>query len=284
MVMTTNNMTKAPLPSAALEARQLIDSSGMSDVFSVDCNGGRQIVKMARPEVPGAEESLMKEARAYEDIGQHQHIMPYLGSGKHRDQFYIRLGYLDKQHFMTDDEIQPMDEAQVVRVAYAIAGALAYVHQKNYLHLDVKPDNVWLGNVPMLFDFGLAQPARPGMRKTSKVLKLTPSYALPNRMLGNPGTFRDDLYALGVTLFYWSTGYDPFKFATTWDWEKPNAFPDYFGAWLDEHDNIRGVIERSDLSWLFKRLLKSLLLYRGAEIFCTATDVVKYIKRSFPSN
>lgn len=182
---------------------------------------------------------------------------------------------------MTDDDLEPMEEAQVVRVAYAIAGALAFVHKKNYLHLDVKPDNVWLGNVPMLFDFGLAQPA--SMRRKSKLLTLTPSYVLPNRLLGNPATFKDDLYALGVTLFCWSTGCDPFEFAATWDWKEPGAFSEYLGAWSDEHDNMRDAIERSDLSWSFKRLLKGLLLYRGAEIFSTAADVVKYLTRWYPS-
>jgi|GEM_PF-3341126 len=280
MRTVTTNAVNTTLANSALEARQHITRSGMSDLYKVGDCGAWHTIKIARPEITGAEHSLRKEASAYQIIGPHPHIMPYRGSGTYRDQFFVQLDYLDEQHFVTDDDKHRWTKPTVVRIAHALAGALSYIHERNYLHLDVKPDNIWLGNVPMLFDFGLAQPVNT--KNLSQTLILTPSYALPNRLMGNACTFNDDLFALGLTLYYWSTGHDPFEFAMTWDWDNAN-FSEYFQRWIDEHDCMRDAIDQGHHSKPFRQLLKGLLLYSGAQPFVTGTDVANYLTRSFPN-
>ena len=81
--------------------------------------------------------------------------------------------------------------------------ALAYMHDKNWLHRDVKPDNILInkGSEVRVIDFSLA--AKPGKQKE---IQGTKSYIAPETLLRKKLTKQTDIYSLGVTLFYALTG------------------------------------------------------------------------------
>lgn len=102
-----------------------------------------------------------------------------------------------------------------VRLA-AMAGAmladgLARVHQAGVLHRDLKPQNVILGpDGPVLIDFGLAVLTEHGSRHTQTGLLIgTPAYMSPEQVRGERLlTAAVDIYALGATLVYATTGHE----------------------------------------------------------------------------
>ena len=101
----------------------------------------------------------------------------------------------------------------VVEYVQEIARALEYAHGKNFIHRDIKPDNILIGGQgeQRLGDFGIAMLSQTG--RTS----LTPSsgvggtayYMAPEQSRGKPEKASDQ-YALGIMAYEWLSGKPPF--------------------------------------------------------------------------
>lgn len=103
--------------------------------------------------------------------------------------------------------------ADAVRVAMHLGSALAHVHDRGFLHLDVKPSNIIIAHGrPVLFDFGCARrqdQARPPYPAG------TEGYIAPEEYLHRTSTSAADVYGLGVTLYEMLVGDMPFPVATS---------------------------------------------------------------------
>jgi serine/threonine-protein kinase len=102
-----------------------------------------------------------------------------------------------------------------IRLFRTVCTAVAYAHKNLVVHRDLKPSNILVGadGQPKLLDFGIAKVLSPnelgdlneeGGRTISPAL--TPSYASPEQLRGEPVTTATDIYSLGVVLYRLLTG------------------------------------------------------------------------------
>ncbi|MBV8832011.1 MAG: protein kinase, partial [Acidobacteriaceae bacterium] len=90
-----------------------------------------------------------------------------------------------------------------------VCSAVQYAHERNIIHRDLKPGNILVkkDGTPKLLDFGIAkilgvQGAGAELDATQQTIRmLTPAYASPEQLRGNPATVRSDIYSMGVVLY-----------------------------------------------------------------------------------
>src|SRR6185503_16576262 len=134
---------------------------------------------------------------------------------------YLALEYIDGQPLDAWCDSQALGVPERLRLFLQVARAVAYAHGRLVVHRDLKPSNVLVtaDGQAHLLDFGIARllhDAAPGdlglTQEQGRVL--TPHYASPEQIQGEPITVASDVYSLGVLLYELLTAPLPFQAST----------------------------------------------------------------------
>ncbi|WP_422551705.1 protein kinase domain-containing protein [Methylovulum miyakonense] len=126
---------------------------------------------------------------------------------------YLVMDYykgLSLQHFLQQNN-QKLSEQESLRIMLPVLDGLAQVHQKGFLHRDIKPDNIYLVDKkhPVLLDFGAARNAFNQKSQSLSVI-LTPGFAPFEQYLSRANfTPSTDIYSVAATIYYMVSGVKP---------------------------------------------------------------------------
>jgi serine/threonine protein kinase len=239
-MLVAMNVTTQPLaPGAGLspgerlgpyEIRGLLGSGGIGTVYRAwDGRLGREVaLKVLARSVDTAAASLAEleqEARLLASIS-HPNILGIFDVGEERGQRYVVTELLAGVNLRQRMAGQPLPWRTAVAIALEAAKGLAAAHARGIVHLDLKPENIFVlaqGGVKIL-DFGLARreaavagddrPVAPAQRKGERVVVGTLGYLAPEQIAGAPVDHRSDIFSLGGVLHEVLTGREPFKRST----------------------------------------------------------------------
>ena len=202
------------------EIEREVGQGGMATVYlAKDLKHDRQVaVKVVRPELAAAlgGDRFTREIHIIARLT-HPHILPLHDSGEMGGFLYYVMPFAEGQSLR--ERLQhggqlPINDA--VRVLREVVDALAYAHEHDIVHRDIKPDNVMLsGRHALVTDFGVAKAvsAAGGESLTTVGVALgTPSYMSPEQAMGESDIdHRSDIYAVGALAYEMLTGRPPFE-------------------------------------------------------------------------
>ncbi len=158
------------------------------------------------------------EARFYQEAKaagrlSHPNIVTIYDVGRSEDIAYIAMEYLQGQELRDIlNETPLLPTSQVLDIIVQIARGLAYAHEHDIVHRDVKPSNVMIvrDGHTKITDFGIARMASAAVRTQTGMVLGSPKYMSPEQVLGKEIDRRSDIFSLGVMLYEMLTGQVPF--------------------------------------------------------------------------
>jgi nucleotide-binding universal stress UspA family protein len=195
---------------------QTLPAGGMSELWRVSRPDVAFPALMKIPRVAGSESPMTILGFEVEQMIlarlKGAHVPRYVAAGDFEGP-YIVMELIEGPSLKTKLDHLPLPYDEVAAIGAHVATALHDLHQQHVIHLDLKPSNVIMrGDKAVLIDFGLSRhtqlPDLPAEEIGGPIG--TGPYISPEQLEGVRNDPRSDLFALGVILYFLTTGERPF--------------------------------------------------------------------------
>ncbi|MCQ8894747.1 MAG: protein kinase [Methanolinea sp.] len=189
---------------------RFIGSGGLAHVYRAEnVNTGETVaVKIPLRADEATGKSFMKEILGWEGLS-HPNIVR-VNQVNILPVPYIEMEYIEKT---LADTKKPLPVRKAARICRDIARGLAYAHDHNIIHRDIKPQNILVtkDETPKISDWGMSKVV--GVSRMPTIAGFSLAYAAPEQV--SPASFgetdqRTDIYQLGCVLYELLTGRVPF--------------------------------------------------------------------------
>ncbi len=217
----------------AYRLERVLGAGGMGTVYLAERADAefehRVAIKLIRPGL-GTEDILQRFRNERQVLArlEHPNIARLIDGGATDDgQPYLVMEYVDGEPIDRHCKNRRLSLRDRLDLFRTVCSAVHYAHQNLIVHRDLKPSNILVdtsGRVKLL-DFGVAKMIGTddgdagGAEMHDVTLTgqrvLTPRYASPEQVRGEPVSTASDVYSLGVVLFQLLTGELPYRPATT---------------------------------------------------------------------
>lgn len=153
----------------------------------------------------------LKEARIMASL-KHPNIVELITVEKKDETLFMVLEYVDGESLdRAIRKVRMLPPLQALDIAIDIAGAIAFAHQNQILHRDLRPANVLLtkDGVAKVTDFGTSRILEMAKEGFARTRIGSPPYMAPEHFRGR-AVFQSDLWSIGVTVYEMLTGTVPF--------------------------------------------------------------------------
>ncbi len=148
---------------------------------------------------------------------EHPHIARLVDGGVTDEGLpYIAMEYVEGVPLTEHCRSRGLGLAEVLGLFDQVCEAVQYAHRNLVVHRDLKPGNIMVSEGAVkLLDFGIAKVLAPEGGEAAKTMtmaaRLTPDYAAPEQLRGEPPTTATDVYAVGVVLYELLAGVRPHR-------------------------------------------------------------------------
>lgn len=203
----------------------VIGTGGMGVVYlgqRIDEEYEQQVAIKILHDGLGSDEALLRfktERQILADLN-HPNIARLLDGGQTDDGLpYLVMEYIDGVPLVAYCDQRRLSIDERLDLFKQVCSAVAAAHRSLVVHRDIKPSNILVdeNGVPKLLDFGIAKVLSnrfepDDLAKTQLGDRLlTPDYASPEQVQGQPITTSSDIYSLGVLLYQLLAGTRPFR-------------------------------------------------------------------------
>jgi serine/threonine protein kinase len=183
---------------------------GMGTVFLAQHGDREQVaIKLVRPDMD-TEFILARFRRERQTLArmQHPNIARLLDSGTTNDGLpYIVMQYVNGKRITQHAQQLRLAIGARLVLFLGVCSAVDYAHRNFVIHRDIKPSNILVDSddTPKLLDFGICKllAHSPDMTPADTIqgILMTPNYASPEQIRGEPVTLLSDVYSLGIVLW-----------------------------------------------------------------------------------
>ena len=143
----------------------------------------------------------------------HPNIVTIYDVGRNENMAYMAMEFLEGKELkdILADDGRPM-VAMTIEWIVQIAQGLAFAHDNDIIHRDVKPSNIMVvrGGLAKITDFGIARMPASAVKTMTGLILGSPRYMSPEQVIGRNLDHRTDIFSLGVVLYEALAGLPPF--------------------------------------------------------------------------
>src|SRR5712691_201677 len=190
-----------------------LTEGGMSTIYVGKSKRGQAVIvkEASGVDLAQSQERLRIEAEILRTLSSpgHPRVVRYLDEGANLGPFCLVEEQLEGETLAELYKDKPADAATATRHILQLLEALSYLHARNVIHRDVKPNYIILDahREVVLIDFGAAKKEFHQFTGSGTVI-YTPGWGAPEQNLGE-ATPASDLYSVGAVLFFLLTTQDP---------------------------------------------------------------------------